>query len=231
MPGFERLSQAISSWSSQICSASFQFSRPPHRYFCWERAYHIYLGIQTCWIQASFQFSSQALSSIDYIPLLLIIFPTLYSSVSQRNLPPYGLYFMGWGAEQRNIFIATMELGLQDGMWHVLFQQEFIFPLLWSRRHPPFYLLNKAMSVSVWEICPVAQLQINKCSKQMGGTIPKCRVVLVGAPWLLRDVGLWGTGCDGLSLVFQATSTCSSKNLNLCAVSSLKCGESQSLDV
>lgn len=79
-------------WSSQICSASFQFSSPPHRCFCWEHAHHVYLGIRICWIQASFQFSSQALSSIDYIPLLLIIFPTLYSSVPQSNLPPYGLY-------------------------------------------------------------------------------------------------------------------------------------------
>lgn len=102
----------------------------------------------------------------------------------------------------RNVFIATMELGLQDDTWHILFQQKFVFPLLWSRRHPPFYLLNKAMHISVWEICPVAQLEINKCSNKMGGTIPKCRIIQVGAPWLLRGVGLWGAGYDGPSLVF-----------------------------
>lgn len=69
----------------------------------------------------------------------------------------------------------------------------------------------------------------------MGGTIQKCKVIQAGALWLLRGVGLWGAGCDGLSLacslVFQATSTCSSKNLNLCAVSGVKCGESQPLDM
>lgn len=120
-------------------------------------------------------------------------------------------------------------------MWHILFQQQYICPLLQSRRYPPLYLLNKATSIFVWEICPVTQLEINKCSKQMGGTVPKCTVTPSGAPWLLRGVGLWGAGCDGLSLacslVFQATSTGSSKDSNFCAVSSLKCGESQLLDV
>lgn len=60
---------------------------------------------------------------------------------------------------------------------------------LWSRKHPPIYLLNKATSISAWEICPIAQLEINKCSKQMGGTIPECTVIQVSAPWLLRGVG------------------------------------------
>lgn len=120
------------SWSFQICSATLQFSSPPHRCFCWEHVHHVYLGIQICWIQSSFQFSSQALSSVDYIPLLLIIFPTLYSSVPQRNLPPYGcisiLNFLGWEAEQRNVLIAMMGLGLYNDMWHILFLQESISP-------------------------------------------------------------------------------------------------------
>lgn len=67
----------------------------------------------------------------------------------------------------------------------------------------------------------------------MGGTIPKCAVTQVGALWLLRGVGLWAEGYDGFSLacslVFQAMSTCINKDLNLCAVCSLKCGESQLL--
>lgn len=60
-----------------------------------------------------------------------------------------------------------------------------------------------------------------------GGTAPKCAVILAGVLLLLLGAGLWG---DGLvlarSLIFQSTSTCSSKDLNLYTVSSLKCSES-----
>lgn len=105
------------SWSSQICSASFQFSSSPHRCFCWKYAHHVYLGIQICWILARFQFSSQALSSIDYIPLLLITFPTFHSSVPQRNLPPYGLYFSPWLLGVRSW--AEKCLHCHDGAWAV----------------------------------------------------------------------------------------------------------------
>lgn len=177
-----------------------------------------------------------------------IIFPTLYSSslCSRKVSHPYDwatflqtgciwvLHFLGWGGEEGNGFIGVVGLGLWDEMWHVLFQQQFISPLVQSNSHPPLSPLNKTTSISIWEICPVAQLEINKCNKQMGGIAPKCTVMPAGVLSLLSGAGLWEAGCDGLvlarSLAFQSTATCSSKDLSLSTVSSLKCGESQLLD-
>lgn len=127
-----------------------------------------------------------------------------------------------------------MGLGLWDEMWHVLFRQQSIAPLVWSNRRSPLSPLNKPTSISAWQICPIAHLEVNKCSKQIGGTAPKCTVIPADGLTLLSGARLWRAGCDGLvmphSLAFQFTSTCSSKDLNLYTVSSLKCGESQLLD-
>jgi len=116
-------------------------------------------------------------------------------------------------------------LGLWDEMWHVLFQQQSISPLVWSNRHPPHSPLNKTTSISIWEICAIAQLETNKCNKQMGGSTLKSAVMPADVLSWLSGAGLWGAGCDGLvlahSLAFQSASTCLSKDLNLYTVSSL----------
>lgn len=162
----------------------------------------------------------------------LIIFPTLYSSslcsrkaehlICTNKQPSSKWVVFGsstsWG-EELSRETALVGLGLWDEMWHILLHQQSISPLVWSNRHPP---LNKTTSISRWEICPVAQLEINKCNKQMGGTAPKCTVMPAGVLSLLSGAGLWEAGCDGLvlarSLAFQSTSTCSSKDLNLYTV-------------